>query len=212
MEALRPIARAPPRRTEWSVEECALFAARREFELLKLLSSDKKALATARRLGFSSGGQQRPRALLADAAPARASRAVGTQHPPAPPRANARQRRSAERSARRHAARQRRLRATALAVLFLSRLRRRARLRRDLQDLEELADAAPTDALAKRGRSSRGSSSASSSATSSPLLHSEPVPPAVPGCWGVTLPQPSLSHRAKRAAAQGGLARGFLLR
>ena len=35
----------------WSVEESAMFAARKEFELLKLLSTDKKALATARRLG-----------------------------------------------------------------------------------------------------------------------------------------------------------------
>ena len=33
---------APPRR-EWSLEEAALFAARKEFELLKLLSTDKKA-------------------------------------------------------------------------------------------------------------------------------------------------------------------------
>jgi hypothetical protein len=33
------------------VEEHALFAARKEFELLKLLATNKKALATARRLG-----------------------------------------------------------------------------------------------------------------------------------------------------------------
>ena len=37
---------------EWTVEECALFAARKEYELLKLLSTDRKAFATARRLGF----------------------------------------------------------------------------------------------------------------------------------------------------------------
>ena len=43
----------PPRRREWTVEEHALFAARKEFELLRLLSTDKKALATARRLGLS---------------------------------------------------------------------------------------------------------------------------------------------------------------
>ena len=48
---------APPRR-EWSLEEAALFAARKEFELLKLLSTDKKALATARRLGFLFGQTQ----------------------------------------------------------------------------------------------------------------------------------------------------------
>ena len=45
-------ARLPPRRAEWSVEECALYAARKEFELLKLLSTDKKAFATARRMGL----------------------------------------------------------------------------------------------------------------------------------------------------------------
>ena len=43
----------------WTVEECAVFAARKEFELLKLLSTDKKALATARRLGFFVGQTQR---------------------------------------------------------------------------------------------------------------------------------------------------------
>ena len=35
----------------WTIDECALFAARKEFELLKLLSTDKKAMAAARRLG-----------------------------------------------------------------------------------------------------------------------------------------------------------------
>jgi hypothetical protein len=42
---------APPRR-EWSVEDAARFAACKEFELLKLLSTDAKALAMARRLAF----------------------------------------------------------------------------------------------------------------------------------------------------------------
>eukprot|EP00966_Prymnesium_polylepis_P202015 4680098-Prymnesium_polylepis.1 len=50
---------APPRaRREWSLEEAALSAARKEFELLKLLSTDKKALATARRLGLLFGQTQ----------------------------------------------------------------------------------------------------------------------------------------------------------
>ena len=43
-------AAAQPRR-EWSVEDAAWFAARKEFELLQLLSTDAKALTTARRLG-----------------------------------------------------------------------------------------------------------------------------------------------------------------
>ena len=37
---------AAPRR-EWTVEEAARLAARKEFELLQLLSTDKKALTTA---------------------------------------------------------------------------------------------------------------------------------------------------------------------
>jgi hypothetical protein len=36
----------------WTIDECALFAARKEFELLKLLATDKKAMAAARRLGL----------------------------------------------------------------------------------------------------------------------------------------------------------------
>ena len=34
----------------WTIKECAHFAALKEFELLQLLSKDKKAFATARRL------------------------------------------------------------------------------------------------------------------------------------------------------------------
>ena len=51
MQAFFRAAAARPR-SAWSPEECAVFEARREFELLKLLSSDKEAFATARRLGF----------------------------------------------------------------------------------------------------------------------------------------------------------------
>ena len=43
-----------PAGREWTVEEAALFAARREFELLRLLSTDRRALATARRLGYAT--------------------------------------------------------------------------------------------------------------------------------------------------------------
>ena len=41
---------------EWSAEECALSAACKDSELLKLLSNDEKVFATLRRLGFSVGG------------------------------------------------------------------------------------------------------------------------------------------------------------
>ena len=47
-------ARSPALRTEWTIAEAALFAARKEYELLRLLSADKEALpvATACRLGL----------------------------------------------------------------------------------------------------------------------------------------------------------------
>ena len=89
------------------------------------------------------------------------------------PARNARQRKSAKRSARHHAVK--RWRVQALTVLFSVRLRRRVRLRRDLADLDELSDE-PSDVLpdvlsAKRGRGSSSSSAAdcSSSAASSDL-------------------------------------------
>ena len=40
---------APLRRAEWTVADAARFAALKEFDLLKVLSTDAKALATARR-------------------------------------------------------------------------------------------------------------------------------------------------------------------
>ena len=51
-------AAARPAGREWTVEEAAVYAARRDYELLKLLSGDKKALRTARVLGMQLGGQQ----------------------------------------------------------------------------------------------------------------------------------------------------------
>ena len=41
-------------RPAWSPEECGAFAARRTFELARLLSTDARALATFRRLGFAA--------------------------------------------------------------------------------------------------------------------------------------------------------------
>ena len=49
---------ARPAGREWTVEEAAVYAARRDYELLKLLSADKKALRTARILGMQLEGQQ----------------------------------------------------------------------------------------------------------------------------------------------------------
>ena len=41
--------RKPRRRMAWSVDNASTFAAQKEFKLLQLLSTDKKAFATARR-------------------------------------------------------------------------------------------------------------------------------------------------------------------
>ena len=38
----------------WSVDDASTFAAQKEFKLLQLLSTDKKAFAAARRLGLFS--------------------------------------------------------------------------------------------------------------------------------------------------------------
>ena len=99
-------------------------------------------------------------------------------------------------------------------MLFCFRLRRRARLRRDLQDLEEISpEPQLVDSLTKRERSSSssGSSSPSSSLDIDPSLVGERGEPAPLQAWGVVLPQASPA-RAKRVKAWGGLASGFLLR
>ena len=96
-------ARRPPR-AAWGVEECARFAALKEFELLRLLSTDRKALATARRLGlFASHSQPHPPAAAVGGAAATAPSAAADESSAAPKVPNARQKRSAARSARHHA-------------------------------------------------------------------------------------------------------------
>ena len=42
----------------WSIDEASTFAALKEFKLLQFLSTDKKALTTARRLGLNSSQSQ----------------------------------------------------------------------------------------------------------------------------------------------------------
>jgi hypothetical protein len=217
-----------PRRA-WTLEEAALFAARREYELLRLLSQDAKVLRAARRLRLplsSSAAALAPAKSLGEGEAARrgaprgdqavavdglhdarhvhprpagrrarraadgaAAPAVATAPTPAPasatgggatgapvdgasiggaaPRANARRRRSAERSARRHVRRSRPIRTAALALMFISKLCRGVRLRRNLVELDDLACHVDDDALvcfaaadAKRARpASRTSSS-----------------------------------------------------
>ena len=211
-------AAAPPRR-EWSVEDAARFAAVKEFELLQLLSTDTKALTTARRLGLRLGHTQpqtqaqhpavaagdiaaAPKAGAADGSsaasratprrarrraarcaqpvswadaqahtPSHAAAAVGDAAAPraraarpaeecardAVPRANARKRRSAARSARRHAARSRPVRQAAHALIYFLRLRRLASMRRELA----VADAEMSDGEYATPASSGSSSSPS---------------------------------------------------
>ena len=235
MEGLLRAARPPPRRPEWSVEDHALFAARRDFELLRLVVSDKKIWTAARRMGLFSHSHSHPPAATASAgarssvggagaAPAAqsgchlrpprrpaqrarlggrdgqsqsqplqpadaaddATTAVASRDRPAGDASakadNAKRRRSAARSARRHLQRQRCIRSRMLAVLFALRLRRRARLRRALQDVGELSDASSDGQLAaKRGTSDRPPSSSSSGADDSELLAVVP-PPTSSGC------------------------------
>ena len=81
----------------WTVADHAMFAAQKEFELLKLLSTDKKALATARRLGMPMVHNLASRQLEGKvAAPAEPQAAAAKQKRP--------KRSQAERRARQQAA------------------------------------------------------------------------------------------------------------
>ena len=111
------------------MEEAAEFAALREFKLLTLLSKDKKALATARRLG-GNWPQQPLATQQPHTCPDRGSRCGRHGDPAATPRGkNARQRRSASRAEARAKQRWMQLNRTWLAVIFYVRLRLRQRER-----------------------------------------------------------------------------------
>ena len=109
----------------WSIDDASTFAALKEFKLLQLLSTDKKALTTARRLGLSFSQSQSRSPSSASAAGSGTTSGVrppGAAAVPATVGQNARQRRSAARSARRHAARRAQLCSrTMLAILFMVR-------------------------------------------------------------------------------------------
>lgn len=128
----------------WSVDDASTFAAQKEFKLLQLLSTDKKALATARRLGlYSTQPQLQQTARSSAAAKATSARRRPDAASGRPVGPNSRQRRSAERSARHHAQLQVQFNRTAIAVLYICRLRRMCRARRlhaRLADLESLDD------------------------------------------------------------------------
>ena len=88
----------------WSVDDASTFAAQKEFKLLQLLSTDKKAFATARRLGlYSTQPQLQQTARSSAAATATSVRRRPDAASGRPVGQNSRQKRSAERSARHHA-------------------------------------------------------------------------------------------------------------
>jgi hypothetical protein len=55
MAALPDRCRTTPKRREWTVEECAVYAARRQFELIKLLSSERRLITTYNRMNRPFG-------------------------------------------------------------------------------------------------------------------------------------------------------------
>ena len=61
----------------WSVDDASTFAAQKEFKLLQLLSTDKKAFATARRLGLYSTQPQLQQTARSSAAATATSAADG---------------------------------------------------------------------------------------------------------------------------------------
>ena len=194
----------------WSVEESAMFAARKEFELLKLLSTDKKALATARRLGAFRPQPQPPSpAVAAGAGKAAAAPPPDAAAPSASATApNSRQRRSAARSARRHAARRAQsLSRSMLALLFIVRLRRLVDGTLGLPGGP--ADAGASSGSAKRGPGERPSSGCSSSSSSSRSSDPE-MRMVTPGDFFAysSLPRGASQQKKHRS----GLLAGFLLK
>ena len=194
----------------WSIDDASTFAALKEFKLLQLLATDKKALTTARRLGLSfshSHSQSPSRSSAADCAasprhPAAAAAPAATTHK------NARQRRSAARSARRHAARRAQLcTRSMLSLLFIVRLRR-------MIDGTLGVDHEISSVLAKRGPGDRPPSSSScSSSRSASSTRSVGDPPQQQGTVGPWNPFPPVQHGKGRQEkrAKGGLMAGFLL-
>ena len=104
----RPVDEAAVSDGRWTPAQAAEFAAIREFRLLQLLSTDRRALAVARRLGHplftrSAGRQPGPAQSATRSASAPQRRTTQTQtHNPL---GNASQRRSRERAARHREAR-----------------------------------------------------------------------------------------------------------
>ena len=138
----------------WSVDDASTFAAQKEFKLLQLLSNDKKALATARRLGVFSQKPQLQGQASAARAGAGASRSSNAGAASTPKGPTAKQKKSAARSARRHASRraQERWNRCCTAVLCIVKLQRRVRgrvLQKDLADIGTLGEESDAGAPAQ---------------------------------------------------------------
>ena len=170
---------ASPRRSrarpEWSVDDASTFAAETKYKLLVLLSTNKKAEATARRLGvFAAQPQPLPAKATAGKTAAKPTRTPAADAPPAAPSTKKSQRkRSAARSARHHASRRHQLNRCMVAMLFVVRLRRRIRVTRGqagVIDTCEESDVGegffPTTAMALRATSKRMSRPSSPSSSS----------------------------------------------
>jgi hypothetical protein len=197
-------ARRSPR-AAWSVEESARFAALKEFALLRLLSTDRKAFATARRLGLSfSQLQSQPPSRStagggATAAPSKPAAAAA----PASAEPNASRRRSAARSAQHHAARRAKMcTRSMLSLLFIVRLRR-------LADGTLGINQEITTALSKRGPGDRPSSSLSCSSSSASSTLSSAGQPQESSAVGLSPVQHGRGRQEKKQ--KGGLLAGFLL-
>ena len=192
----------------WSIDDASTFAALKEFKLLQFLSTDKKALTTARRLGLNFSHSQ-PQSPIS--APAGGGGSASTARPPVAATAsvteapNARQRRSAARSARRHAARQAQLCSrTMLAILFMVRLRR-------IVGGTFGVDAEITTVLAKRGTGDRPPSSSSNSSSRSASSTSHHAGQPQGECVAASPRMPHGQGRLDKRP-KGGMLAGFLLR
>ena len=143
-----------------------MFAARKEFELLKLLATDKKALATARRLGAFSPQLQPPSPAVAagDGKAAAAPPPVAAAPAASAPAQNSRQRRGALRIAKYHATRRAQFWSrSVLATMFIVKLRRIVGGTLGLPGGP--ADAGAPSGPAKRGPDERPSSGCSNSSS-----------------------------------------------
>ena len=91
----------------WSPKEAAEYAAQRDFRLCQLLATDRRAFAVARQLGLGPQVARGPQSQALGASPPPASsggRQRGVAPTRAPSKPNHAQRRSAARSAKKHAA------------------------------------------------------------------------------------------------------------